>query len=74
MIDVLCLRQLYKRREITEVKWIKGDTNPADTFTKSKGVSTALGQLINTNTVQLKAVEQVEQGEQADQDNQGNQD
>ena len=73
MINVLCLCQLYKQREITEVKWIKGNTNPADTFTKSKGVSTALGQLIDTNTVQLEAVEWVKQGEQADQDNQGDQ-
>lgn len=57
MINVLCLRQSYKRREIVEVKWIKGNTNPTDAFTKSKGVSTALGQLIDTNTVQLEAVE-----------------
>jgi hypothetical protein len=62
MIDVLCLRQSYERREIAEVKWIKGDTNPADAFTKSKGVSTALGRLIDTNTVQLEAMEWVERG------------
>jgi hypothetical protein len=66
MIDVLCLRQSYERREIAEVKWIKGDTNPADAFTKSKGVSTALGRLIDTNTVQLEAVEWVERVEQTD--------
>lgn len=65
MIDVLCLRQSYERREITEVKWIKGNTNPADAFTKSKGVSTALRQLIDTNTVQLEAMEWVERTEVA---------
>jgi hypothetical protein len=65
MIDVLCLRQSYERREIAEVKWIKGNTNPADAFTKSKGVSTALGQLIDTNMVCLEAVEWVERTEGA---------
>ena len=66
MIDVLCLCQLYKCCEIAEVKWIKGNTNPADVFTKSKGVSTALGRLIDTNTVQLEAVEWVERAERTD--------
>ena len=30
MIDVMCLRQSYERREIAEVKWIDGDSNPVD--------------------------------------------
>jgi len=59
MIDVMCLRQAYERREITEVKWIDGNTNPADAMTKGKPCP-ALTQLINTNTVQLKAVGWVE--------------
>jgi hypothetical protein len=57
MIDVLCLCQSYECCEIAEVKWIKGNTNPADAFTKSKGVSTALRQLIDTNKVCLEAIE-----------------
>ena len=36
IIDVICLRQLYKRREIAKVKWINGDSNPIDAITKSK--------------------------------------
>ena len=36
MIDVMCLRQAYERREIAEVRWIKGDANPADSMTKLK--------------------------------------
>jgi hypothetical protein len=36
MINVMCLRQLYKRREIAEVKLINGDSNPADAITKNK--------------------------------------
>lgn len=59
MIDVMCLRQAYERREITEVKWIEGDTNPADSMTKSKP-SGALKLLIDTNKVQLQEKEWVE--------------
>jgi hypothetical protein len=62
MIDILCLRQSYERREIAEVKWISGTSNPADALTKSKA-STALKQLIDTNTVQLETVEWVERAE-----------
>lgn len=59
MIDVMCLRQSYERREITEVKWIDGDSNPADSMTKSKA-STALKKLIDTNYLELQAIEWVE--------------
>ena len=60
MIDVMCLCQAYERRQITEVKWIDGETNPADAMTKGKPC-TALSQLIDTNRVELQAVEWVEQ-------------
>ena len=59
MIDVMCLRQSYERREIAEVKWIDGDSNPADAMTKSKP-STALKRLIDTNHIELKTMEWVE--------------
>ena len=59
MIDVMCLRESYERREITEVKWIKGKTNPADSMTKAKP-SSALKQLIDTNRVHLDVMEWVE--------------
>ena len=62
MINILYLRQLYKRREITEVKQITGDTNPANAITKGKGVSSVLKQLLNTNNIKLEAIEQVERG------------
>jgi len=54
----MCLRQLYKRREIAEVKWINGDSNPADAITKSKPLL-ALKRLININRIKLKTVEWV---------------
>jgi hypothetical protein len=56
MINVMCLRQAYERREIAKVKWIDGDTNPTDSMTKSKALN-ALRQLINMNRVNLVAQE-----------------
>jgi hypothetical protein len=61
---VMCLQQVYKRREIAEVKWINGDTNPADSMTKSKP-SNALKLLIDTNKVDLVAQEWVERSVEA---------
>ncbi len=58
MIDVMCLRQSYKRRKIAEVKWINGDSNPVDAMTKSK-LLLALRRLIDTNQIKLKTVEWV---------------
>ena len=59
MIDVMCLRQAYEQRLITEVKWINGEANPTDTMTKGKPYM-ALSQLIDTNQVELRAVGWVE--------------
>ena len=52
MIDILCLRQSYERREITEILWIKGDKNPADAMTKDKGCD-ALQRIVDTNQLDL---------------------
>ena len=62
MIDLLCLRQSYERREIAEVKWIDGNTNPADAMTKGKPCS-ALKALLDMNKIDLKVTEWVERGE-----------
>jgi hypothetical protein len=59
MVDLMCLRQAYERREITEVKWINGEDNPADAMTKAKPCQ-ALKTLINTNKLNLKVTEWVE--------------
>ena len=64
MVDVMCLRQSYERREIMEVKWIDGDSNPADAMTKSKPCQ-ALSKLIDTNTIDLKAAGWVEREDEA---------
>ena len=59
MVDLMCLRQLYERREIAEIKWIEGNTNPADSMIKSKACN-ALKQLIDTNKVNISVMEWVE--------------
>ena len=58
MINVICLRQLYNRCDIAEVKWINRDSNPVDIITKNK-LLLALKWLINTNQIELKTVEWV---------------
>jgi hypothetical protein len=52
-VDLMCLCQAYKRRKITEVKWIKGRNNPVDVITKAKPCQ-ALKTLINTNKLNLE--------------------
>ena len=59
MVDLMCLRQAYKRREITKVKWISGNDNPVDAMTKAKPCQ-ALKTLININKLDLKVNEWVE--------------
>jgi hypothetical protein len=58
IIDIICLRQAYERKEIAKVKWIKGDSNLANAMTKSNTKSSnALKRLIDTNTLQLEVKE-----------------
>ena len=64
MIDVMCLRQAYERRQVTEVKWIDGNTNTAEAMTKGKP-GTALSQLVDPNWIELQAVEWVERADSA---------
>lgn len=59
MIDVMCMREAYERREIAQVKWIAGKSNPADSMTKSKPTN-ALKNLIDTNKIELRVQEWVE--------------
>ena len=44
-----------------EIKWIDGDSNPADAMTKAEPCH-ALQELVNTNTVNMKASGWVERG------------
>ncbi|EED14741.1 hypothetical protein TSTA_042160 [Talaromyces stipitatus ATCC 10500] len=53
MIDLMALRQSYERREIDEIRWIHGDDNPADAFTKSNP-NKALQDLVEYNKVTIR--------------------
>ena len=59
MIDIMCLRQSYERREIAEVLWINGDDNPANAMTKARPCQ-ALRNLVDTNRIDLRATSWVE--------------
>lgn len=59
MIDVMCLRQSYERREIAECRWIEGSLNPADAMTK-KAPCAALTRLLDTNSISITPKEWVE--------------
>ena len=63
MIDVMNLRQSYKRREITEIKWIDENNNSADVMIKKKIIS-ALKILIDTNKIYLTATEWIERSKE----------
>ena len=62
MIDIMGLRQSYERREISEIRWIEGNCNPADAMTKAKPGKT-LCQLVETNTIELATKGWVERGQ-----------
>lgn len=53
MIDIMALRQSYERRELAEIRWIEGDSNPADAMTKSTP-NKALEQMVSTNRLEIK--------------------
>lgn len=61
MVDLMCPRQSYERRMITEIKWINGESNPAHAMTKGKACN-ALRDLIDSNKVNLSTKEWVERG------------
>jgi hypothetical protein len=48
MIDIMALRQSYKRCEITKICWINSDDNPANAFTKTS-LNHALKRFIDSN-------------------------
>jgi hypothetical protein len=52
MIDIMALQELYKCRELYEIRWINGQDNPANTMTKSNA-NRALETLINTNSLTI---------------------
>jgi hypothetical protein len=53
MIDLMCFRQSYERREITKIRWIDDDFNLADAMTKINSCQ-ILTKFIDTNIIDLR--------------------
>jgi hypothetical protein len=53
MMNLMCLRQSYERREITKIRWIDEDTNSIDAMTKINSCQ-ILTKLIDTNIIDLR--------------------
>ena len=53
MIDIMAIRQSYERRELSEIQWITGDSNPADAITKPTA-NKSLKSLISANHLSIK--------------------
>jgi hypothetical protein len=53
MIDVMGLRESYEGREITEIRWIRGDDNPADAMIKASP-NRAFVTLVTKNTAEIR--------------------
>lgn len=52
IIDTMALCEAFERKEINEVKWISGGSNPVDAMTKAKPCP-ALSNLIDSNKLDL---------------------
>ena len=61
MVDIMCFRESYERKKITEIKWIDENSNPADAMTKPN-FCRALEDLINSNIIKFQITEWVERG------------
>ena len=61
MIDISSIREAYELREIAEIVWIKGSSNPADSMTKSNS-NRALDEMIANNQYKLEKEAWVERG------------
>jgi hypothetical protein len=53
IIDVISLRQFYKRRKITKIRWIYNQDNPADALTKA-AANKAMERLVSFNKLNVR--------------------
>ncbi len=54
LIDLSIIREACEKREITEVVWLSGDSNPADDLTKIDKRNGTLAKIISTNNFNPK--------------------
>ncbi|KAI0997415.1 hypothetical protein K3495_g10771 [Podosphaera aphanis] len=52
-IDIMAIRQSYERRELSEIRWITGDSNPSEAMTKANP-NGALRKLVSSNELDIK--------------------
>jgi hypothetical protein len=62
MINIMAIRQSYKRRELTEIRWINGQDNLANAMTKGTP-NKALETFINTNQLIVRIEGWVKRGD-----------
>ncbi|KAI0992725.1 hypothetical protein K3495_g15460 [Podosphaera aphanis] len=53
MVDIMAIRESYEPRELSEIRWINGNDNPADAMTKANPTK-ALESLIDTNELKIR--------------------
>ena len=53
MIDIMAIRQSYERLELSEIRWINGNSKPAAAMTKSNA-NLALQALVSNNELSVK--------------------
>jgi hypothetical protein len=53
IIDVMFLRQSYKRRKITKIRWIHNQDNPANALTKA-AANKAMERLVSFNKLNVR--------------------
>jgi hypothetical protein len=59
IIDIMLLKEVYKRKEISKVWWIKGRDNLVDIYIK-KILNRALERLISINTLKIRVEAYIE--------------
>lgn len=58
IVDIMGLRRSYERRQISEIRWINGNDNPADSMTKNNP-SKALQSLNSNNLLSINKQERL---------------
>jgi hypothetical protein len=53
MINIIVIRESYKRQEISKIRWITGDSNPADIIIKATPNS-CLQTFVSTNELLVR--------------------
>jgi hypothetical protein len=53
IIDIIAIRQSYKRQELFKIRWINGLDNPADAITKATP-NKALKNFVTTNKIRVR--------------------